>query len=185
MIHLPLEECLVRTEHNWLPHPHITSLRSVVNGFIFFTHLRDCSVKTELIRRNNYAKKVSIVVWVAVKRIDKFPCPLLLSCPLENEVVARKSGHPLSANSTNIFSTDIVLDSLWTVLFEGRPLFLRAGTNVWPLSCSNPPCIQGYDLSVCHTFLFIVFRSTGNVAEHRLKRVLPVKFSGVSPNLLS
>ena len=32
------------------------SLRSFVTGFVFFTHFCDCSVKTELICRNDYAK---------------------------------------------------------------------------------------------------------------------------------
>ena len=37
------------SSHNGLP-------RSIVIGFIFFTHFCDCPVKTELICRNNYAK---------------------------------------------------------------------------------------------------------------------------------
>ena len=50
--------CLDHTEHEWgtrLPH-HNGSPRSLVKGFILFTYLRDCSVKTELICRDNYAK---------------------------------------------------------------------------------------------------------------------------------
>ena len=37
------------SSHNGLP-------RSFVKGFILFTYLRDCSVKTELVCRDNYAK---------------------------------------------------------------------------------------------------------------------------------
>ena len=47
---------------------------------------------------------VSIVSWTAAKWIDSLPFPLLLSWRLENGVVARKIGHPLSANSNNILS---------------------------------------------------------------------------------
>ena len=36
--------------------------------------------------------------------MDTFPFPLLFNCPLDNGVVARKTGCPLSADSTNIFS---------------------------------------------------------------------------------
>ena len=39
--------CLDHTEHNWLSHHLIRSPWSFVKGFIFFTHFRDCSVKTE------------------------------------------------------------------------------------------------------------------------------------------
>ena len=103
MLSLQRNFCLDRTEHDWLPH-HNMSPRSFVQGFVFFTHLCDCSGKTELVCRTNYAKIVSIVSWSAAKWIDTLPCPLLWSCPLDNGVVAWKIGHPLSANSTNILS---------------------------------------------------------------------------------
>ena len=44
---------------------HNGSPRSIVIGFIFFTHFCDCSVKTELIYRSNCAKTVVIVSWSA------------------------------------------------------------------------------------------------------------------------
>ena len=44
--------------------------------------------------------------------------------------------------------------------------------------------IQRNEFGICQTFLFVVFRSTRNVVEHR-HRILPVKFSGVSSNLNS
>ena len=39
-----------------------------------------------------------------MKCTDSFPCPLLLRIPLDNGVVARKVGCPLSANSNSISS---------------------------------------------------------------------------------
>ena len=45
--------------NNGLDCPLTTGLpRSMVIGFIFFTHFCDCSVKTELIYRNNCAKNI-------------------------------------------------------------------------------------------------------------------------------
>ena len=41
---------------NWLSHQCTTLPWSTVKRFMFFTHFRDCSVKTELIYRNNYAQ---------------------------------------------------------------------------------------------------------------------------------
>ena len=40
----------------------------------------------------------------AAKCIDSCPCPLLFRIPLDNGVVARKVGCPLSANSNYISS---------------------------------------------------------------------------------
>ena len=97
--------CLDFTESNWLSHHHIRFPWSIVKGFTLFTRFCDCSVKIELICRNNFAKTVSIVSWSAAKWIDSFPCPLLLRSHLDNGVVTRKIGHPLSANSTSIFSS--------------------------------------------------------------------------------
>ena len=51
--------CLDRTEHeigSWLSHIN-GSHSSLVKGFILFTYLCDCSVKTELVCRYKYAKK--------------------------------------------------------------------------------------------------------------------------------
>ena len=55
--------CLDHAWHEWgtrLP-SHNGLPRSIVKGFVFFTHLCDCSVKTELIYRINCAKTVLIV----------------------------------------------------------------------------------------------------------------------------
>ena len=69
-------------------------------GFIFFTHVLTCSVKTELIRRNNYANKQFQLLpeW---QQSESTVFHVLCFC---NGVVARKIEHPLSANSNNIFS---------------------------------------------------------------------------------
>ena len=76
--------------------PITLSGRPVVMGLIFFTHVRDWSVKTVLTCRINHAKTVSIVAWVAAKWIDSFLCPSLPSWSLDKGVLARKIGHVLS-----------------------------------------------------------------------------------------
>ena len=50
--------CLDHAQHEWGTRlcSHNGSPRSFVKGFILFTHLCDCSVNTELVCRNNYAK---------------------------------------------------------------------------------------------------------------------------------
>ena len=79
------------------------SPRSCLADSVFITQVWDCSVDTELINRNDCAKKtVSIVSPSAQKCIDHFPPPLLLSVPRDNGLVARKTGCPLSLNLINI-----------------------------------------------------------------------------------
>ena len=56
---------------------HNGFLRSIMKGFIFFTHFCDCSVKTEQIYRLIGQTTVVIVSWSAHQRIDNFPPPLL------------------------------------------------------------------------------------------------------------
>ena len=93
--------CLDFTENNWLSHQCIREPQSTLMGFrLFATAPRRLSWFAEIIMR----KTTSIVSWSAAKCIDSFPSPLLLSLHLDNGIVARKIGHPLSTNSTSIFS---------------------------------------------------------------------------------
>ena len=114
-------------------------------------------------------KIVSIVAWSAQQWVDNFPCPLLLSLPLDNGVVARKIGHVPSANSNNIFS------ATWSQIPCGLSssieyhFFSEPGPMNDHCPFPNFFCIFWDDFSICQAFSFIVFRSTGNVAEHRHK----------------
>ena len=165
---LAREDLCEQCHHNGtrLPH-HNGSLRSLVKGFILFTHLRDCSVKTELIYRSNCSKTVVIVSKSPAKCIDSLPCPLLLSWPLENGLVARKIRHPLSANSANIFSAILShspcgLSSLIQYHFFSEPRQINDY-----FSFSKSPCVQRYEFGICQAFFFVVFWSTRDVIEHR------------------
>ena len=71
--------------------------RSYLAGFVFLTQIWDCSVDSDLIDRNNCAKKFQ-------KRIDNLSPPLLVSVPRDSGLVARKTGCPLSPNLIIIYS---------------------------------------------------------------------------------
>ena len=60
------------TEDNWLSHQHIRLPWSIVKGFIFFTYVCDCSVKTELIGNTIMWKTVSIVSLIRSKMYRQF-----------------------------------------------------------------------------------------------------------------
>ena len=66
---------------------------------------------------------VSIVSWSAMKCIESFPCPLLLSLPLDNGVVARKNWTPALCESQQHLVRDMIPSSLWTILFSRRTSF--------------------------------------------------------------
>ena len=136
------ETCLDRTEHNRLSHHHIRSNWSIVKGFIFFTHFRDCSVKTELICRTNYAKNSLNRFLVGCKVYRQFT--MSFAVELTSGQWSRRTENWTSALSE--FQQhpfyNFVPNSLWTVLFDWVPLLFRTKTNEWPLSFSKPPCIQ-------------------------------------------
>ena len=159
--------CLDHTEHGWLSH-HNKSLR-FSREWIHTLHisLRLLHKDWADLQRQSCEKIVSIVSKSAAKCIDNFICPLLLSLPQDNVVVARKIGHPLSANSHHILSAIFFPDSLWTVLTDRVPFLFRTKTNKWPLSFSKSSCTQGCESNMCQTFFFIVFCSERNVVEHR------------------
>ena len=48
--------CLDFTKNNWLSNQYIRLPWSILKGFKFFTHVCNCSAKTELIGQSNYAK---------------------------------------------------------------------------------------------------------------------------------
>ena len=135
--------------------------------------------------RKDWAGLQSTVSKSAAKCIDSFPCPLLLSWPLDNGVVARKIGHPLSANSNNILSAILSqipwgLSSLIEYQFFSEP---------GPINdhCPLPNFLAYKDTSRAfakHSFSlsFVPQVMSLNID---MNRILPVKFSGVSPNLLS
>ena len=140
--------------------------RSIVIGFIFITHFCDCTVKTELIYRSNCAKNSCNRFLVGTKWIDICPPPLLLSTPLDNGLVARKTGCPLSASVTIIFSAILShspcgLSSLIEYHFFSEP---------GPINdhCPVPNLFaKRNEIDIWHAFFFMVSWSTWGVVEHR------------------
>ena len=84
----------------------------------------------------------------------------------------------------HLFS-NIVPDSLWTILFDGIPLFLGTRTNEWPWSFSKSSRVHRYKFGVCHTFCCVIFVPQEMSLNIDISRILLVKFSGVSVNLNS
>ena len=155
--------------------------RSIMKGFIFFTHFCDCSVKTELIYRSNCAKKtVSIVSKSAQQCIDNFPLPLLLSRPLDSGLVARKIGCPLSANVNIIFSAILSHSPCGPSSFVEYHFFSEPGPR--KDQCPFPNLLAKRETSRAfdsHSILLSLdpHQMSLNID---MKMILPVKFSGVS-----
>ena len=108
-------------------------------------------------------KTVVIVSKSAQWWIDNFPPPLLLSWPLDNRLVAQKTGCPLSASVTIIFSAILShspcgQSSLIDYHFFSEP---------WPLSCSKSSCKYRNESSIWLAFYLVVFWSAWDAVEHR------------------
>ena len=63
------------------------------------------------------------------------------------------------------------------------PILFWTWTNKWPLSNIKLPCKYGDDFNICHTFFFSFLSQ--EMSLNIYMKILPVKVSGVSPNLLS
>ena len=110
-------------------------------------------------------KIVSIVSSSAAKCIDSFPCPLLLRIPLDNGVVARKVGCPLSVqNSTSFQNLDQQMTTVPTPNFLTNTLTTPAFAKH---SSLLPSLSQEMSLNI------------------DINKILPVRVSGVCPKSLS
>ena len=153
--------------------------------FILFTYLRDCSLKTELICRSNYAKNSFNRFQIGCIVYRQFPCPLLLSRPLDNGLVARKIGCPLSANSNNILSA--ILSQIPCGLSSQIQCHFFSEPGPINDHCPFPNLFAYRDTSLAfanHSFS-LSFDPQEMSLNIDINRILPVKVSGVSPNLLS
>ena len=125
-------------------------------------------------------KIVSIVSSSAAKCIDSYPCPLLLRIPLDNGIVARKIGRPLSANSRNIcFATSS--QAPCGLFSEEHHFFSEPG----PINDHCPiPNLLASTFTVSafakHSSL-LLFLSREMSLNIDINKILPVKVSGVCP----
>ena len=109
---------------------------------------------TEVIVR----KTVVLVSWSAQQYIDNFPPPLLLNTPLDNGLVARKTGCPLSATVIIIFFCHFcpihLVDYLHCTTFS--PIQVRGMTIVLlRIFFPNRETNWAFD---SHSFLFVSWR---------------------------
>ena len=149
------------------------------------THTLYTSLRLSWFAETIMRKIVSSVSWSTAQCIDSSPRPLLLNWPLYNGIVARKIGHPLSANSNNILSAILSqipcgLSSLIEDHFFSEP---------GPMNdhCPFPNLLVNRDTSRA----FVRHSSSLSLVPQEMSlnidinRILPVKCSGVSPNLYS
>ena len=166
------------SSHNWFP-------RSIMKGFIFFTHLCERSVKTELIYWSNCAKNSCNRVLVGTI-VDRRFCTVFAleltsaqwTRASEDWVFAFcKCQHHLLCNSVPF--------SLWTVFTNRVPFFSEPGPR--NDHCPAPNLLANTETSWAfdtHSILlsFDPHEMSWNID---MKMVLPVKLSGVSLNLSS
>ena len=188
----PTTGCPVRSwrvsysSHIALPlHQYITLPWYIVKGFIFFTYVCDCSVKTELIYRNNCAKNSfnRVLVGTIVDRQFSTAFALELTSGQWTGLVARKTGCPLSANVNIIFS------AIWS----HSPCGLSSLTEYHVFSdpdkrndhCPAPNLFANRGTSWAfdsHSTL-LSFDPHEMSLNIDMKMILPLKFSGVSFDL--
>ena len=161
--------CLDFTENNWLSHHHIRFPWSIVKGFTFFTRFCDCSVKIELICRNNFSKNSLNCFLVCSKVNRQFSVPFAFEITLGQWSRYTENWTSIIGEFHQYRFLDNVPNSLWAILNHWKPLLLGTWTNKWPLSYTKLVRKYGDDFSICQTFFSMVFLVTGNVVEHRHK----------------
>ena len=125
-------------------------------------------------------KIVSIVNSSAAKCIGSFPRPLLVRIPLDNGVVARKVGCPHSANSNKISSAILsqasceLLSAEYHFFSEPGPINDHCPTPKFQASTLTTPAFAK------HSSL-LPFLSQEMSLTIDIKKILPVKVSGVCP----
>ena len=135
------------------------SLRSIVTGFTFFTHVCDCSVKTELIYRNNCAKNNFNRLKVGAKVYRQFSTTFAFLHSSGQWTRGSEDWVSTFCKCQHHQISDFVPFFLWAIFTNRVPLFLRSRSKERPLSCSEFLCIERYELSICLAFFLVVLRS--------------------------
>ena len=117
--------------------------------------------------------------------MDTFPFPLLFNWPLDNGVVERKMGCPLSANSSNISSATWSPSSLWDYSRKDTTSSREPGPmkDHWPIP--NLPANVFTMLAFLRHSSLLSYQSQKMSLNIDINRILPVKDSGVCPKELS
>ena len=156
-----------------------------MNGFILFTYLFDCSVKTELVCSNNYAKNslnrflVGCIVYRQFAMSFAFELTSgQWSRGTENwtSALSEFQHHPFG---------NFVPNSLWTVFFDRVPLFSEPGTINDHCPFPNLFAYRETSLAFAKHSFSLSFYPQKMSLNIDMNRILPVKFSGVSLNMYS
>ena len=157
---------------------------SILMGFKFFTHVCNCSVKTELIGKNNYAKKSQLLddpqqnvstifrvlcFWDFSRTVEllhgksdtRFLRIPIASCPRYDPKFL--VDYSLPKNTTSFRNLD-----QWMTIVQYQ-ISLQVWRRLWHLP---------------YILLHCLFPSQEMSLNTNIKRILPGKISGVSPNLL-
>ena len=125
------------SQNNWVSHHHIKLPWSIVERITLFTHVCDCSAKTELICSNNYAKNSLNCFLVDNKENRQF------SVSIDYELTPKLWHGKLDILFRRILPASYTRYN--PKILEGyslhrRPLLLGTWTNKWPLSSSKFLC---------------------------------------------
>ena len=154
-------------------------------GFKFFTHVCNCSVKTELIGRNNDAKN-SFNLWIIRSKVNR---QFSVSFAFESTPGqwSRCTENRMSAfcEFQQHLVRDMIPDSLWTILFHRMSLLFGTWSNKRPLSNTKFFASMETTLDFATHSSSLPLLSQAMSLNIDIKRILPVKVSGVCPKSLS
>ena len=132
--------CLDFTEINWLTHQNLRLPRSILMGFKLFTHVCNCSAKTELIGKNNYSK-YSFNCWIICSEMYRqFSMSFALEYTPGQWSRCTENRTSAFCEFRQHFVRDMIPSSLCTDLFSRIPLLFRTWTNEWPLPNTKSLC---------------------------------------------
>ena len=125
-------------------------------------------------------KTVVIVSWSAQQWIDNFSPPLLLSRPLDNGLMARKTGCPLSASSNSLSAILSHCPCGLSSLIEYK-IFSEPGPRNDHRPVQNHFAYRETRLAFARHSSSLPFLSQEMSLNIDLNRILHVKIPGVSP----
>ena len=148
-----------------MPH-HNGSPRSFVKGFILFTYLRDCPVKTELVCRDNYAKNSLNRFQIGCIVYRQFSMSLAFESTSGQWARSAENGTSAFCDSSNILSTILSHTPCGLSSLIQYHFFSETGPMNYHCPFSKSPCVQRYEFGIRQAFFFVVFWSTENDFEH-------------------
>ena len=127
--------------------------------------VRHCSVDTELIGRNYYAKNC-FNCWIICSEVY-WQFSMSVALEYTSGQWSRCTENRMSAfcKFQQHFFRDMIPSSLWAVLCR-IPLLFRTWSNKWPLPNTKSSRKYLHRFGISQTFIFVAFSVTGDVIEH-------------------